>query len=116
MTSSGSVRVWHAEEGWGVLDSAATPGGCWTHYSAVLVPGYRTLDTGRAVEFTFEAAEQDGYAFRAIEVWPADRAPVRHDDEISEASPGYRSTLTVTFDDDPEPAVTGTPRPSRSGP
>lgn len=72
MTARGTVRAWHADEGWGVLDSAATPGGCWTHFPAVLVPGYRALDTGGAVEFTFEVAAQDGYAFRAVEVWPAD--------------------------------------------
>jgi cold shock protein len=81
MTSRGSVRVWHAAEGWGVLDSADTPGGCWAHFSSVLVPGYRTLDDGAAVEFTFEAAEQDGYAFRAVETWPAGEAPVRSDDD-----------------------------------
>jgi CspA family cold shock protein len=98
MTSRGKVRVWHAEEGWGVLDSAATPGGCWTHFSAVLVAGYRVLDTGGAVDFTFEAAEQDGYAFRAVEVWPADQAPVRSGNQEPGASSAYRSTLTLTFD------------------
>jgi CspA family cold shock protein len=102
MTSRGKVRVWHAEEGWGVLDSAATPGGCWTHYSAVLVAGYRALDTGGAVEFTFETAEQDGYAFRAVEVWPADQAPVRSGNEVSGASSAYHSTLTLTFDSEDE--------------
>ncbi len=98
MTSQGTVRVWHAEEGWGVLDSAATPGGCWTHFSAVLVPGYRELAAGVAVAFTFEAAEQDGYAFRAVEVWPADQVPVRSGVEVSGASPVHRSALTLTFD------------------
>ena len=102
MTSRGKVRVWHAEEGWGVLDSAATPGGCWAHFSAVLVPGYRALDTGGAVEFTFEAAEQDGYAFRAVEVWPAEQAPVRSHNEVSGASSAYQSTLTLTFDNEDE--------------
>lgn len=94
--------MWHAEEGWGVLDSAATPGGCWMHFSAVLVPGYRELDAGLTVEFTFEAAEQDGYAFRAVEVWPADQAPVRSSVEVSGASPAYHSTLTLAFDSEDE--------------
>jgi CspA family cold shock protein len=107
MTSLGTVRVWHPGEGWGVLDAAATPGGCWTHYSAVLVPGYRALDPEGAVEFTFEAAEQDGYAFRAIEVWPANQAPVRSHDETSGSSPAYRSTLTLTFDNDNEDETRG---------
>ena len=100
MTSVGKVRVWHAEDGWGVIDSAATPGGCWTHFSAVLVPGYRTLDAGGAVTFTFEAAEQDGYSFRAIEVWSGEPSPAGSADEVAADSPAYRSGLTLAFDDD----------------
>ena len=96
MTSRGKVRVWHAQEGWGVIDSVDTPGGCWAHYSAVLVPGYQGLDTGEAVMFTFEAVEQDGFPFRVAEVWPADRAPVRRRIEFSGPSPAYSSTLTLT--------------------
>ncbi|ALO65413.1 hypothetical protein NHF46_23215 [Arthrobacter alpinus] len=46
MTTTGAVRIWHDEEGWGVLDSESTPGG-------------------------WEAAAQDGYSFRAIRAWPA---------------------------------------------
>ena len=83
-----------------MIDSAATPGGCWTHFSAVLVSGYRSLDAGGAVEFTFEAAEQDGWPFRAVEVWPAGQEPVRT--EASGPSPGYTSELTLTFDSDDE--------------
>lgn len=98
MTTRGTVRVWHAEQGWGVLDSPSTPGGCWAHYSAVLVPGHRALDAGAAVEFAFEAAEQDGYAFRAVEVRPAGQVPVRRGDEVSGPSPAHHSTLTLTFD------------------
>ena len=102
MTSRGEVRVWHADEGWGVIDSAVTPGGCWTHFSAVLVPGYRELVAGATVEFSFEAAGQDGYAFRAVEAWPADQLPVRTGDEVSGASPAHHSTLTLTFDSQDE--------------
>ncbi len=84
-----------------MLDSAATPGGCWAHFSAVLVPGYRELQPGAAVEFTAEAGHQDGYAFRAVEVWPTGELPVRGDDQVAAAaSPAYRSTFTVTFDGD----------------
>lgn len=95
------MHAWHDQEGWGVLDSPATPGGCWVHFSAVLVAGYRSLDPGATVEFTVEAGEQDGYAYRAVEVWPAGQAPVRSDDEASRPSAAYRSSLTLTFDDDP---------------
>jgi CspA family cold shock protein len=97
MTSRGTVREWHAEEGWGVIDSADTPGGCWAHFSAVLDSGFRALDTGAAVTFTFEAAKQDGYSFRGVRVWPADQAPVRSDNQISGSSPAYHSTLTITL-------------------
>ena len=81
-----------------MLDSAATPGGCWAHCSAVLVPGYRALDAGAAVEFTFEAADQDGWPFRAVEAWPAGRAPVHP--EPSGPSPAYTSELTLSPDPD----------------
>jgi cold shock protein len=100
MTSDGTVRLWQAEEGWGVIDSAATPGGCWAHFSAVLGSGYRTLEAGGAVTFTFEAAEQDGYPFRAVEVWAGDRSPVQDADGVAGASSAYRSELPLTFDDD----------------
>ncbi|SDD40103.1 cold shock protein (beta-ribbon, CspA family) [Geodermatophilus telluris] len=100
MTSLGTVRVWHAEEGWGVVDSADTPGGCWVHFSAVLVAGYRTLDAGQPVAFTAEAAEQDGHPFRAVEVWPAGQAPVRDHGEVSGPSAAHSSTLTLTSDEE----------------
>lgn len=102
MTTRGEVRVWHADEGWGVVDSPDTPGGCWAHFSAVLVAGYRALDAGALVELTYEAAEQDGYSFRAVEVWPAGQAPVREHPQVWGPSAAYRSVLTLTFDDEDE--------------
>lgn len=33
MQSVGTVRVWHTEEGWGVVDCPDTPGGCWVQFS-----------------------------------------------------------------------------------
>lgn len=94
MTSLGRVRVWNIEEGWGVIDSAATPGGCWTHYSGVLVAGYKSLHAGQDVRFNFEAAEQDGYTFRAVEAWPAEESPVPLSHMDSDPSP-------TPFDPDP---------------
>lgn len=72
MASRGRVRIWHNEEGWGVIDSESTPGGCWAHFSAVRVPGYRAPTRDQQVLLEFEAADQDGYSFRAVQVWPAD--------------------------------------------
>ena len=93
--------MWHPDEGWGVIDSADTPGGCWTHFSAVLVPGLRTLDAGALVEFTYEAAGQDGYPYRAVEAWPAGRTPVRTP-QVWGPSAAYTSTVTFTFGDEDE--------------
>jgi cold shock protein len=66
----GVVRVWHGEEGWGVVDAPETPGGCWVHYSVVEVPGHRELRAGQQVLLDAEAADQNGYAFRATRVEP----------------------------------------------
>ena len=100
MTSLGRVRIWHDEDGWGVIDSEATPGGCWAHFASVLVAGDHRLAADQEVSFTFEQledAEQDGFAFRAEEVWPTDRAPVRS--HVHEGqSEAFQSTLTIGFD------------------
>jgi CspA family cold shock protein len=66
------VREWNEEEGWGVLDSPETPGGCFAHYSAIDLPGFRTLSPGQRVRLTWEAPgfQQDGYDYRALTVAP----------------------------------------------
>jgi CspA family cold shock protein len=66
--TDGVVREWHAAEGWGVIDSADTPGGCWAHFSVLQLPGYRSAEVGQTVTFEFERGWQDGYNFRAIRV------------------------------------------------
>ena len=68
MTARGVVREWHAAEGWGVIDSAETPGGCWTHFSVLRIPGYRESKRGQTVSFEFEEGWQDGYQYRAVRV------------------------------------------------
>lgn len=80
MTSPGVVRVRHSEDGWGVIDADATPGGCWAHYS-----------------------------FRAVEVWPEHQSPVRDQREVHGPSVGYRSTPTLAFDGDPGAGGDGSP-------
>lgn len=67
--TTGTVREWRAEEGWGVVDSADTPGGCWVHFSAVDGSGFRALIVGSNVDLGWEAVtDQDGYKFRATRV------------------------------------------------
>ena len=98
METTGIVRIWHGEEGWGVVDSVATPGGCWIHFSHLATPGYRALQTGQAVEFEWEMAAQDGYSFRTTRAWITGTTP-----EPSTPSTGtgraYTSGLTISFDD-----------------
>ncbi|WP_236077678.1 cold shock domain-containing protein [Rhodococcus sp. P1Y] len=69
----GTVEVWHAEEGWGVIASAKTPGGCWIHISDVVGSGFKQLTVGQNVDLEFEdlaakypGGNQDGYRYRAI--------------------------------------------------
>ncbi|MCR8574013.1 cold-shock protein [Streptomyces sp. Isolate_219] len=67
-----TVREWRDEEGWGVLDSHETPGGCFGHYSDIQTGGFRTLSPGQQVDLTWEAPgfQQDGYDYRAVTIVP----------------------------------------------
>lgn len=97
MATSGIVRTWFNEEGWGVIDSPETPGGCWAHYSAVAVAVYRSLVAGQRVHLDWEPVDdQDGYRYRAVRAWPVGVEPVMTPPQSP--SGAYRSTLTVTFD------------------
>ena len=98
--SEGTVREWSDDRGWGVIDSAETPGGCRVHFSVIVSPGYRTLAPGDQVAFTFEAPGQDGFGYRAVQVWPpgvdqgAAQRPARPG-----RSAAYRSSLTIRWRD-----------------
>lgn len=75
MSDRGVVREWCVEEGWGVIDAPPVPGGCWVPFTALKFER-RNLDNGQRVEFEWEPAEQDGYSFRALRVWPEGAVPV----------------------------------------
>jgi CspA family cold shock protein len=96
VTTVGTVREWHADEGWGVIDSDATPGGCWTHFGDVLMSGYRFLSPGQPVAFEFETGWQDGYDYRAVAVWTGNDRPAAPAAE--QPSAAYRSILRLEFD------------------
>ena len=70
---AGTVRWFDGEQGWGVIDSPEVPGGCFVHFSNIVGDGYRNLDEGQKIVFTFEEPgfKQDGYDFRALQVWPS---------------------------------------------
>jgi CspA family cold shock protein len=96
VATTGIVREWHSDEGWGVIDSDATPGGCWAHFGSVLTSGYRSLNAGDTISFEFQRGSQDGYAYRAVAVWTGDERPRPPADQGSSAA--YRSTLRLQFD------------------
>ncbi len=97
MTTTGSVRSWFSEQGWGVIDSPETPGGCWAHFGNVMIPGYKELTAGQLVNLDWEPADQDGYRFRALRVWPTGTDPIETP-QVTGSSSAYSSTLTITFD------------------
>ena len=99
----GTVREWHDDEGWGVVDSVETPGGCRVLFPAVAVPGPGRLTVGAAVHLEWEAAHQDGYDFRATRVWPLGAEPVDDVIRVQGPSAAYRSHLEIRFDDDGPP-------------
>lgn len=106
MTTVGKVRQWLSEEGWGVIDSRETPGGCWAHFSSVARAGYRALASGQSVALEWEAvADQDGFSYRAVRVWPVDEDPVAGRVDEAGSSQAYSSTLIIT--DDPAPDGSG---------
>jgi CspA family cold shock protein len=98
MRTTGTVREFDAEEGWGVIDTPVTPGGCWVHFSAINMAGYRTLATGGIVILDVEPAHQDGYVYRAVDVWPAGVEPGPRPEPVADGSGAYRSRLVVTND------------------
>lgn len=94
----GIVRVWH-QDGWGVIDSPETPGGCWAHFSDLDVPGFKELLDGHSVTFTFEPANQDGYSYRALHVWSQGPEPQPWPGPSEGPGAAYRSILTITWDE-----------------
>ena len=104
MVSIGVVREFHAVEGWGVVDGPDVPGGCWVHFSAIAMDGCRMLAPGQRVSYLAEEANQDGFRYRAITVWPDGVEPDLTRLEPQSNSVGYRSTLIITFDEPAERA------------
>lgn len=66
-----TVRRWNTHRAWGVLDSPETPGGCWAHLSSIARPGPWDVQPGDEFVLEWEHARQDGFAYRAVRMWPA---------------------------------------------
>ncbi|MCD2190961.1 cold-shock protein [Actinomycetospora soli] len=115
VAAAGRVSAWHPEDGWGVLESDQTPGGCWAHVSAVRTPsGFTELRPAQEVEFDWEPAMQDGYRFRAVSVWPRGRPP-RDSPAAEGETSAYGSALVIDWDqpDNPGPDRRDEPGESR---
>lgn len=100
--ATGVVREWHDDEGWGVLDSDETPGGCWAHFSNLEMPGFRRATPGQRVTFTWEQVDQDGLSYRALDV-TLDGVP-RVEAESHPLGPAYRSDLSIDEDGQARPS------------
>ncbi len=94
---SGVVRVWHREQGWGVLDSPATPGGCWAHFSMIQPAGFGELRDRERVDFSYERPGQDGFAYRAVHIHRAQPAGHTGDAVPPDAVPGTTATGTALW-------------------
>lgn len=68
--SVGVVKFWKAEKGWGAISSDDLPPGrdAFAHFSSVVGEGYRSLEAGQRVEFTWHRAEQDSFDHVADQV------------------------------------------------
>lgn len=110
MSTRGVVRDWHDEEGWGVIDSPETPGGCWIHYSAAMTT-HDGLRPGQDVTLTYEQVEQDGYHYRAHRAWPWGQDPAQRPGTtvFNDRSGAFTSTLTLTYDDPTAAEAAGAP-------
>lgn len=72
LMSVGSVTFWKKTDGWGVIESEDTPGGCWAHFSVIDMKGFHELSPGQEVYFEWEPSTNiDGYRFNALKIQPA---------------------------------------------
>lgn len=77
MASRGRVRQYSVEEGWGILESDDTPGGCLVRVLDLRTQS-GTLSAGEEVDFEWESlppgVEEELFRFSALSVRPAGAA------------------------------------------
>jgi CspA family cold shock protein len=66
----GVVKWFKTEKGTGAIRSSELPPGrdAWVHFSVIEGQGYRSLEVDDAVEFDYEAAQQDSFDYRVTRV------------------------------------------------
>lgn len=90
---SGTILSYSDAEGWGV--ATCELGEVFVHFSAI-EPHDRGLAPGDHVTLQAEAAQQDGYTWRATTVRRQGMGPATP----PSALPGATSTLSVAWDDE----------------
>jgi cold shock protein len=68
VTGEGVVRTWSEDDGWGVVESAQTPGDVFVHFSAIEMDGYHFLTPGQKVAFTAQPMDIEGCSWQAESV------------------------------------------------
>ena len=67
--ATGTVRLWMAADGWGVIDVPDLPGGCWAEASVVEgLEGTNALRAGQTVDVEWTTPGPDDYDARAVRV------------------------------------------------
>ena len=64
----------------------------------VRIDGYMELSAGAEVCFTFEEADQQGFAYRVVEVWLAGATPTAAPAPVTDPS-AYRGGLFTSEED-----------------
>jgi cold shock CspA family protein len=111
-TTTGTVRSWHADEGWGVIDLDPVVGGdprlpavrdVWVHFSAVVGRGLRYLVPGERVTVDWEDVPHPPHGGQASAVTVADGVSAdgasAADAADATGSGVVDSTLTIRWDD-----------------
>jgi CspA family cold shock protein len=68
-------------------------------FSAIATGGFRHLAAGQHVWFRADAAEQDGFSFRAVKVWTEDLEPTDPPGSQRMSGGAYHSRLVLMFDE-----------------
>lgn len=67
--ATGTVRLWMADDGWGVIDLPDQPRGCWADASVVEgLDGSNALRAGQTVDVQWTTPGPEDYNTRALRV------------------------------------------------
>ena len=66
-TTTGTVKYWREDKGYGVIASDATaPWDIWCHFGQIVdMPGFRSFNAGDRVEVVYVRTDQESFRYRA---------------------------------------------------